>query len=150
MTTSSENPYLNDDFAKDLIEIGDREADSKCLLYYDRDGDFIEFLAERDSYDAERVSPLLTVYYSTNTGKMIGSKIKGVKSLLSRYPLLSVIVKDRKVRFDYLIVGELFETTPDSRALQYQFEKIYRSLMDLIENIEDPSVEAPELVSPCG
>lgn len=48
---------------------------------YDPDGDRIEFIARPDSFYAERVDDLVTVYYSHETNEIVGSLIKGVSQL---------------------------------------------------------------------
>lgn len=144
MSNSDSYPYLADDFARELIELSKNDPHTGPYFHYDREGDSIEFLAMTDSHDAERVSPLLTVYYSTTTGNLIGSKIKGVRALLKKYRFLGVRVKDGKVRLDHLILGGMFGTSDESPSLVCEYEKVYPPLMELLEQY-GAGVEIPEL-----
>lgn len=65
--------FLGDDLATRWLAMVDRDKPFSPVAYYDRDGDCIEFLASDDSFRAERVDDRLTVYYSRETGEVIGS-----------------------------------------------------------------------------
>ena len=66
----------NADFAKRMMLLAKPAEQFKPTATYDRDGDCIEFLAKPDPFYAERVDDLVTVYYSQETGEVIGSLIK--------------------------------------------------------------------------
>jgi hypothetical protein len=138
-------PFLNDDFAQDLIRLSNEAVEFTPILYYDADGDCIEFIAEPHSHDAQRINSLLTVYLSTETGRLIGSRIKGVKQLIRRRPYVRIAVKDGKVRLDHLIVAggspeNLQE--PMKPGLNLDYEALIRELADLASERE---FDAPEL-----
>jgi hypothetical protein len=71
----------NDEFAAKVIELAGAAEQFRPTAYYDPDGDCIEFLARPDNFYGERVDDLVTVYYSEETGEVIGSLLKGVTSL---------------------------------------------------------------------
>jgi hypothetical protein len=64
----------NEAFAARVLEVaGQPPPRFTPTAYYDPDGDCIEFLASPDNFYAERVDDLVTVYYSEETGAVIGS-----------------------------------------------------------------------------
>ncbi|MBI4578277.1 MAG: hypothetical protein HY718_01150, partial [Planctomycetes bacterium] len=79
---------------------------------YDRDGDCIEFLAKPDPFLAERVDDLVTVYYSQETGDVIGSLIKGVSTfredLLGRMPGFKIVIEGGRVRLEHIFLARLW------------------------------------------
>ncbi len=81
----------------------------KARPIYSPDGDFITiYLSDEDSY-AERVDELLTVYLSVETNSLVGCKIKGVRRLLKTLGDFGVIVHDKSLSVNLLIIaGALF------------------------------------------
>lgn len=67
----------NAEFAAKLAELSQDAGPPQATAVYDPDGDCIEFLARPEPFYAERVDDLVTVYYSQETGEVIGSLIKG-------------------------------------------------------------------------
>jgi len=58
------NTSPRDEFAERVMEItSDVESTGKSV-YYDPDGDCIEFLSRPEEFWAERIDDLVTVYYS--------------------------------------------------------------------------------------
>jgi hypothetical protein len=75
----------NADFAKRMMLLA-RPADQFVpAATYDPDGDCIEFLAKPDPFYAERVDDLVTVYYSQETGEVIGSLISGASAFCEKH-----------------------------------------------------------------
>lgn len=72
---------------------------------YDSDGDCIEFLASPESFYGERIDPVVTVFYGNESGEVVGTLIKGVKSLLRNNPKLLITVIDGRVRIDHLLLA---------------------------------------------
>jgi hypothetical protein len=68
----------NSEFAKRMMLLARPAEHFTPVAAYDADGDCVEFLAKPDAFYAERVDDLVTVYYSQETGEVIGSLIKGV------------------------------------------------------------------------
>ena len=71
----------------DMMEPLLREAESVIptlpSVFYNEDGDCIEFLIAHESHYAERVDKLLTVFYGRESGEIVGSLIKGVKRFIA-------------------------------------------------------------------
>jgi len=111
------------DFAQEVLSRVKRGRGFTPQVTYDPDGDCIEFIAKPDSFYAERVDQLLTVYYSRETREVIGSLIKGVSKLLARiksnYPNFRIEIQDGKVRLEHLFTAQLwiYEGEPPKEAV---------------------------------
>lgn len=77
----------NAEFAKRIMLLARPAERFRPTATYDPDGDCIEFLAKPDPFCAERVDDLVTVYFSQETGEIIGSLINGVSRICSTRPL---------------------------------------------------------------
>ena len=124
----------NQSFAEKVMGIAGSADTSEAGVYYDRDGDCIEFLARHEPFRAERVDDLVTVYYSEETGDVIGSLVKGVSRFLQRHPNLAILVKAGRVRLSHLFIAGLACEHQDRDRLQVvTYEKkqqVYRELLD--------------------
>lgn len=131
MDKPNPSSYLEDEFARKLIE-HPRPSALAEIKHYDADGDFIEFRSKRGTYNAERVSSVLTVYYGRESGALIGSRIKGVRYLLQKYPALLIEAKDGRVKLSHLIIAASGENRAEgTELLVLKYEKVYRDLMDI-------------------
>ena len=74
----------NDEFAKRMMLLSRPAEQFRPTAMYDADGDCIEFLAKPDPFYAERVDDLVTVYYSQETGEVVGSLSKACQDSASR------------------------------------------------------------------
>jgi hypothetical protein len=90
-------------FAEEMLRLAREAPPFRPQAYYDPDGDCIEFVAAPDSFYAERVDDLLTVYYSHDTREIVGSLIKGVKRFLGEHPGLNIDIQDGRVRLVHLL-----------------------------------------------
>jgi hypothetical protein len=130
----------NEEFAKRMVLLARPAEQFEPTATYDPDGDCIEFLAKPDPFYAERVDDLLTVYYSQDTGEVIGSLLKGVsrfcKQMLEKMPGFQVEVHDGRVRLVHIFRARLWSSKlnpQDMPALVYQ---------KLIEVADDAEVDA--------
>src|SRR5713226_4287966 len=98
----------NEEFAKRMLLLARPAGQFRPTATYDRDGDCIEFLAKPDAFYAERVDDLVTVYYSQETGEVIGSLIKGVSKFcndfLKKMPGFKIEIYDGRVRLVHLFL----------------------------------------------
>lgn len=82
------------------------------MAYYDPDGDCIEFLNSAESFRAERLDKLVTVYYGRESGLIMGSLIKGVKSfiqqVLEKNPGFKIEIRDRKIKLVHLFTAKIW------------------------------------------
>jgi len=101
---------------------------------YDPDGDCIEFLAAPDSFYAERIDGLVTVYRSQKTDDIIGSLIKGARALCSRLsqtlPGLGIEIRDGSVRLRCLFQAELW-TRPPGKITVLTYQKLIQVARDV-------------------
>jgi hypothetical protein len=92
-----------------------------ATAYYGPDGDCIEFLARPDNFYAERVDDLVTVYYSEDTGEVLGSLIKGVTSLrdelLKRLPGFQIEIRHGKVKLVHIFRARLWASEMDHAGM---------------------------------
>ncbi len=90
----------NTEFAKRMMLMSRPYEQFVPTATYDPDGDCIEFLYKPDSFYAERIDDLVTVYYSNETDEVIGSLIKDVSkfcsAILSRMPRFGIEINDGK------------------------------------------------------
>lgn len=134
------SPMSNSEFAEQMMLLARPAEQFEPTATYDPDGDCIEFLVKPDSFYAERIDDLVTVYYSQETGEVIGSLIKGVRrfrdKLLKIIPGFQIEIHDGKVRLVHIFRARLWiaRPTPESR-LVLTYEK-------LMEMAEESRVEA--------
>jgi len=125
----------NEDFAKQMMLMAKSAARFEPVADYDPDGDCIEFIAKPDPFYAERVDDLVTVYYSQETGEVIGSLIKGVKhlcsDLLKRYPGLRIEIEDKGVRLVHIFRAKLWSSEP--KAENKIMNLVYKKLIEVAE-----------------
>jgi hypothetical protein len=115
-------PTSPEGFAKRMMLLA-RPADQfRPLATYDPDGDCIEFLAKADPFYAERVDELVTVYYSQDTGEIVGSLIKGVsrfcREFSKRNPGFRIVIEDGPVRLEHLFLARLWSSAQDPKAIR--------------------------------
>jgi hypothetical protein len=83
---------------------------------YDPDGDCIEFIAKNESFCAERIDSLVTVYYGEESGEIIGSLIKGVKrfigEIVKRMDGFKIEVQDGRIKLEHLFTAKIWISAP--------------------------------------
>jgi len=128
MTTITSNA----EFAKKMMLLAQPAERFRPVATYDPDGDCIEFLAKPDPFYAERVDDLVTVYYSQETGEVIGSYLKGVSKfchdMLQRMPGFRIEIHDGPVSLQHIFLARLWSAAgaPDDIATL-----TYRKLIDV-------------------
>jgi hypothetical protein len=104
----------------------------KPTATYDRDGDCIEFLAKPDSFYAERIDDLVTVYYSQETDEVIGSLIKGVskfcRDLEGQLPGFKIEIHDGPVQLQHIFLARMWSAKLDPQGLA---TLTYRKLVEV-------------------
>lgn len=122
----------NSEFARRMLLLA-RPADSfKPTATYDPDGDCIEFLAQPDPFFAERIDDLVTVYYSQDTGEVIGSLIKGVSKFYNdikqKLPGFQIEIGDGRIRLRHLFLARMWSVDLKPQDLTIL---AYRKLIDV-------------------
>jgi hypothetical protein len=113
----------------------------KPLAHYDPDGDCIEFIASDESFYAERIDSLVTVYYGRQSKEIVGSLIKGVskfmREIIKRAPGFRIEIVDGRIKLKHLFTARLWsEEQCDPKAMP---AVLYRKLRRVAE---EASVEA--------
>lgn len=120
------------EFAKRMMLYA-RPADQfRPSAVYDRDGDCIEFIAKSDPFYAERIDDLVTVYYSQETGELVGSLIKGVSKFCAEMaesmPGFRIEIHDGPVHLMHIFRAQLWSSAHDPNDLR---TLTYRKLIDV-------------------
>ena len=125
----------NDEFARRAMELAGPTESFQPSADYDPDGDCVEFVFQPDPFRAERVDDLVTVYYSQETGDVIGSLIKDVsgfcRRVLETHPGFRIVIDDGRVKLEHIFVAQLMtkqDIAPDDLA-----SVTYRKLIDAAE-----------------
>ena len=134
----------NDEFADQVLRMAGEEPQSQPTATYDPDGDCIEFLAKPDPFYAERVDDLVTVYYSQETGEIVGSLIKCVSAmraqLLRDLPGFRIVIREGRVRLEHVFLARLWSEERQPDALP---TITYRRLAELAEQTDAEAELAP-------
>lgn len=124
----------NDEFAALVLSKVPPGQAFKPTAYYDADGDCIEFISAPDSYYAERIDSLLTVYRSQETNEIVGSLIKGVRQFIQqvvqRAPGFRIEVRDGRIKLTHLFTAKLWTQSMDANAVP---GIVYQKLRDQAE-----------------
>ena len=127
----------NEELAKKMMLLAKPAGQFKPTATYDPDGDCIEFLVKPDSFYAERIDDLVTVYYSQETGEVIGSLIKGVsefcRAFQERMPGFEIEIHDGWVSLEHIFRARLWSSQQDPQALP---TLTYQKLIDIAEETE--------------
>ena len=127
----------NSEFAKRMLLMGRSAEQFRPTATYDPDGDCIEFLIKSDPFRAERVDDLVTVYYSQETGEVIGSLIKGVskfcEKMFQQLPGFRVQIRDRRVMLDHIFLARLWSSNFDPGSLE---TLTYQKLIEVADEVE--------------
>jgi hypothetical protein len=124
----------NAEFAKRMTLLARPAEQFRPTATYDPDGDCIEFLAKPDPFYAERLDDLVTVYYSQETGEVIGSLLKEVsafcKEMLQKMPGFQIEINNGRVRLVHLFRARLWSSANDPQDIA---TLTYRKLMNVAE-----------------
>lgn len=127
----------NEDFAKRMMLMARPAEQFEPTATYDSDGDCIEFLAKPDPFYAERVDDLLTVYYSQDSGEVIGSLLKGVsrfcKQMLEKMPGFNIEVHDGRFKLVHIFRARLWSSKFNSQDIP---ALVYRKLIEVADDAE--------------
>ncbi|MGC8561271.1 MAG: hypothetical protein ACP5O1_11405 [Phycisphaerae bacterium] len=118
-------PMSDSQFAKEVLSRFPAAPAFKPFATYDPDGDCIEFFTSDDTFYAERVDDLLTVYRSQDTGEVIGSLVKGVSGLFRKLgenlPGLCIEIQDGSVKLEHLfLLAHWARESPEIRTITYK------------------------------
>lgn len=117
------------EFGKYVMGIAKPDKPFKPMASYDPDGDCIEFLIKPDSFYAERIDDLVTVYYSHKTNEIIGSLIKGVsefcEKMVNQCPGFAIEIRDGRVLLAHLFRAQLWSRPlKDDKIMVLTYQKL--------------------------
>ncbi len=119
-------------FAKRMMLLARPAEQFRPTATYDPDGDCIEFLAKPDPFYGERVDDLVTVYYSQETGEVVGSLIKGVVRFCSEFtkknPGFHLVIEDGPFRLEHLFLARMWSAPQAPTEIQ---TLTYRKLLEV-------------------
>jgi hypothetical protein len=101
---------------------------------YDAENDCLEFLASHESYYAESIDALVTLYCSQETGAPVGLRLKKIKKFfrefLKKSPGFRTEVEDHRIKVEHLFTAKIWasEDPNDVRVVTY------RLLRDIAKN----------------
>lgn len=111
----------NDEFAQLVLSRVDPSDPFAAMAHYDADGDCIEFSISRESFYAERIDTLVTVFRSQETNEIVGSLIKGVRKFLRQVlrqsPGFRIEVRDGRIKLTHLFTAKLWTEEMDPKAV---------------------------------
>lgn len=120
-----------DQFVADVLQHCGPVEPFKPFAVYNADGDCIEMHLDNEPYYARRLDGWVTVFYSEQTGEVVGAMLKGVTtSLLERFPGLRILIDGSQVRIAMLLTGPLSLT--DDRVKQ----KTYKAVIDKAQALD--------------
>jgi len=124
----------NDEFADAVMRIADGIEPSWPQVTYIPEGDCLEFVTAPDDYRAERIDGLVTVFYSRETGEIVGSLIKGVKGfcarLTKRLPGFMIEIHAGPVKLSHLFLARLWM---EDLKIEDMTVRTYRRLVEVAE-----------------
>ncbi|MHB8864468.1 MAG: hypothetical protein ACYC6N_18850 [Pirellulaceae bacterium] len=125
---------LNDAFAQELLSHVRTGSWSGPKIFDNREGDCIEVWLSDDSYRAERVDSLVTVYVNRENGELVGALVKGVRSFIRKtvatIPGFVIEIMDGKVKLEYLFTAGLWSHGKSPNCV---LVRRYRQLREMAE-----------------
>jgi hypothetical protein len=123
-------------FTDEEIEQRARQAAAtpfRPMARYDVASDCLEFFAANDSYYAESLDGLVTIYRHQDTGAPVGLRLKKVRKFfrdfLQKSPGFRAEVEDHRLKVEHLFTAKIWdlENPQDARVLTYRrFREVAR------------------------
>jgi hypothetical protein len=124
----------NDAFTQDLLARIPKEPWTGPKVFRNYDGDCVEVLLSTDSYRAERLDSLVTVYVNRENGELVGALVKGVrnfiKEMVKRIPGFKIEIMDGKVKLEYLFTAGLWSHDDANLTLVRRYKKLRKIAED--------------------
>ncbi len=123
-----ENTKSGDAFWDNLVSQVQPFPD-KPMVFFNRDGDCIEVVLSDESYRAERLDNLVTVYVGRESGELVGALIKGVRAFIRRTlahaPGFAIEVEDGQIKLEYLFTAQLWsQAKPPNGSVIHTYKKL--------------------------
>jgi len=108
-----------DDLAKKSASIPFRP-----MATYDSDTDCLEFFASNESYYAEPIDALVTLYCSHETNAPVGLRLKKVKKFfkdfLQRSPGFKTEIEDHRIKVEHFFTAKIWASEDPKVVLTYR------------------------------
>ncbi len=88
-------------------------------VFYNQDGDCIEFVFSPEAYYQKRLDEWVTLYLDLKTDELVGSMLKHV-SRLKKMPFFLVTIQHGKVRLDHLFMATATLNNKKDASIIYQ------------------------------
>jgi hypothetical protein len=122
------------EFEQFVFSSGAAEGEFRPMAHYDADGDCIEFIVTNETFRAERIDSLVTVYIGRESNEVVGSLIKGVssyiKGVVDRFPGFKIEIEDGRIKLEHLFTLGLWESDQDPDGTRVI---VYKKLRDAAE-----------------
>ena len=97
---------FDNDFAQYVLSGVSESQSEEPRAFFNEEGDCIEFLISNERFHAVRLDSLITVYYGYESGKPVGSLIKGVKKfidkIIKKHPALEILYEDGDISLSHI------------------------------------------------
>lgn len=128
------NTFATDAELEALVSVHARKAGEpfKPIVYYNAEGDSIEFIFAEEDHYSERIDGFVTVMVGIDTGQIVGSVIKGIstrlRQLVEQRPRVSVEIHDGdRIQLAHLFEAqECLEDEPARRIVYRRLQKAAR------------------------
>ena len=134
----------NAEFARQVMRVAGDPQPFEPTATYDPDGDCIEFLAKPDSFYAERIDDLVTVYYSHESNEIVGSLIKGVsafcRTVLEKIPGFKIEIHNGRVSLEHIFRARLWTCAHEADQMVVL---TYRKLIQVAEETRAEATLSP-------
>ena len=118
-----------------LLEAAAESPPTDPRVFYNDDGDCIEFLFSNEGFRAERVDKLVTVYYGRESGEIVGSLIKGVRrfirNVVDEYPGFMIEVDDGRVSLKHVFTAGMWKQGDEVSVRKYKKLRDTAELSDI-------------------
>jgi hypothetical protein len=136
---------------QEVVELANRAAavPFRPMATYDAETDCLEFLASNESYYAQPIDALVTLYCSHGTDTPVGLRLKKVKKFFNEFlkksPGFRTEFADHRIKVEHLFTAKIWasEDPNDVRVITY------RMLRDIAKsnNVEADIGDLAELVA---
>lgn len=135
MFGKTNSALLDDDFARKLLEKAEGAVFEGPQAFYNADGDCIELILSNESYRAERLDDLITIFVGRDSSEPVGAVLKGVKRFIKQIqqtqPGAHVDFSGASVRLEYLLTAGLWRSSRNDKTV-----RVYLELRQIAEEAE--------------
>jgi hypothetical protein len=116
-----------DQLEKMIAERAILPSQFRPMAHYDRETDSLEFLVTNESYYAECIDGLVTIYSGQESGDVVGLLFKKIskfcKDFLKHAPGFKTEIQDDRIKVEHLFTAKIWATADDqndARMITYR------------------------------